>query len=118
LWASFHHARLTKLQDIWGSFCDATKVPDKYISEPLLLQYISTKFLEIIVQTEYPSAATTTTVSPPLTDEEENALHYVAGFIIRSLIKKNSRNKDIVVCLNNLTTEDDDHDDYLSYTKA
>uniref|UniRef100_A0A1X7UUF6 Uncharacterized protein n=1 Tax=Amphimedon queenslandica TaxID=400682 RepID=A0A1X7UUF6_AMPQE len=74
-----------------------------------------------MVQTEYPSAATTTTVSPPLTDDEENALCYVAGFIIRSLIKKNShspQNKDIVVCLNNLTTEDDDHDDYLSYTKA
>ena len=118
LWASFHHVRLTKLPDIWGSFCEATKVPDKYRSEPLLLQYISTKFLEIMVQTEYPSAATTTTVSPPLTDDEENALRYVGGFIIRSLIKKNSHSPHIVMCLNNLTTEDDDHDDYLSYTKA
>ena len=125
LWSQFHAIRLKELPTLWSNLCDSLHTPEKYRSDHFLIQHCCTRLFENAVKTKYPAATEYASNPTPLTDDEENALRYVAGYTIRSLIRKKKKLRDsnqkkfsIIACLDSLNCSEGNYDDYFSYTKA
>ena len=126
LWCQFHSIRLTTIPELWSALFESMDAPAKYKTDPLLMQYCTTKLFEAAVKSKYPTVTGDITEAPNLTVFEENALRYVAGFVTRSLLIKarkmpdsNPMKSDTVVCLQEMTHDEEGaYENYLSYTKV
>ena len=126
LWWQFHSIPLTTIPELCSALFESMDAPAKYKTDPLLMQYCTTKLFEAAVKSKYPTVTGETTETPHLTVFEENALHYVAGFVTRSLLIKarkmpdsNPMKSDTVVCLQEMTHDEEGaYENYLSYTKV
>ena len=79
---------------------------------PIFFQYVTDKIMEILIKEHFPVESTSTLGSGKeaisLDYEESNALHYTAGYVIRSLTKKLMRSKhhlkdELILCLREMT---------------
>lgn len=126
LWSSFHSIRLKKIPEFWKKLYKSIDTPEKFESDPWLMQYCSSKLFETAVKNKYPLTDTPNScTSVEFTVDEENDLRYVAGFVIRSSIKKaqrlsksNENKSSIIACLGSLNIEEGNYGNYFSYTQA
>ena len=61
---------------------------------PIFYQYVTNAVMEALIKEQFPTLEDSTTIeepAPSLDDEEKSALRYVAGYVIRAVVKKIER---------------------------
>ena len=82
LWPKLYQLQVSaSFEEKWNSYLMSISVP----VEPIFYQHYTRIAFDNLVQQKMPNREQPTLSSSPLTFEEENAIHYVGGYVVKTL---------------------------------